>query len=279
MAETREEKIRRIAKNTRQAREGTTPDAGLHAFAAEWDPEWWEAYSMDTWGFFSPDRPRHLDQKTREMVVCGLLAFRNRPIEAIYLHSKNAMKHGASINDLVEVYELALIPGGGPARNNGLKALRRIVQEEDVGRPQERSWLPPEKKKATNGGKTKPESREERIRRIREKIHSDNGYLDEAIDFGIELDLDYFDMYSQLHWGFFQEKFGHLEPVQRELIVMAIMAYRGMREELYEHAQKALRLGATMEQILEGFEVSVSPGGLPVLHEGLRALKRIHDEK
>ncbi|MFC1491100.1 carboxymuconolactone decarboxylase family protein [Nitrospinota bacterium] len=57
--------------------------------------------------------------------------------------------------------------------------------------------------------------------------------------------------------------------MQRELVVMAIMASKGMKEELYLHAKKALRLGATMEQLLEGFEVCFAPGGLALLREGL----------
>ena len=47
-AETREEKIRRITKMTHSVRDGNTPDPGLHAFGASWDPEWWDAYRTDT---------------------------------------------------------------------------------------------------------------------------------------------------------------------------------------------------------------------------------------
>lgn len=124
-----------------------------------------------------------------------------------------------------------------------------------------------------------PETREEKVRRITERIHRDRGFVYDVLGFGAELDPDYFEVYCQMHWGFFKEEPRHLDPKTRELIEIGILAFKGMKHEVYTHTKKALRLGATMEEALEAFEVASIGGGAPVLMEGLYALKRIHDEQ
>ena len=42
----------------------------------------------------------------------------------------NAIKHGASVNDLLEVFSVAVGAGGSPTLMVGLDSLRRIVNEE-----------------------------------------------------------------------------------------------------------------------------------------------------
>ena len=123
------------------------------------------------------------------------------------------------------------------------------------------------------------ETREEKVRRITEKIHGDRGFVYDVLGFGAQLDPDYFEVYSQMHWGFFKEEPRHLDPKTRELIEIGLLAFKGMKHEVYTHTKKALRLGATMEEALEAFEVASIGGGAPVLMEGLYALKRIADEQ
>ena len=124
-----------------------------------------------------------------------------------------------------------------------------------------------------------PETREEKVKRITDRIHRDRGFVYDVLGFGVELDPDYFEVYCQMHWGFFKEEPRHLEPKTRELIEIGILAFKGMKHEVYTHTKKALRLGATMEEALEAFEVASIGGGAPVLLEGLVALKRIRDEQ
>jgi AhpD family alkylhydroperoxidase len=124
-----------------------------------------------------------------------------------------------------------------------------------------------------------PETREEKVKRITDRIHKDRGFVYDVLGFGAELDPDYFEVYCQMHWGFFKEETRHLDPKTRELIEIGLLAFKGMKHEVYTHSKKALRLGATMEEVLEAFEVASIGGGAPVLMEGLYALKRIHDEQ
>lgn len=123
------------------------------------------------------------------------------------------------------------------------------------------------------------ETREEKVKRITDRIHKDRGFVYDVLGFGAELDPDYFEVYCQMHWGFFKEDDRHLDAKTRELIEIGILAFKGMKHEVYTHTKKALRLGATMEEALEAFEVASIGGGAPVLMEGLYALKRIHDEQ
>ncbi|MBI2176768.1 MAG: carboxymuconolactone decarboxylase family protein [Candidatus Tectomicrobia bacterium] len=123
------------------------------------------------------------------------------------------------------------------------------------------------------------ETREQRVRRITQKMRKDRGFVFDYLGFGAQLDPDYFEVYSQNYWGFFKEEARHLDPKTRELIALGILAFKGMDHSCYTHAQKALRLGATMNEVLEAFEVAAIPGGVPVLYFGLRALQRIAAEE
>jgi len=270
--ETLEEKVQKAKEKILPVWDQATPDTSLVNFAIEWDHEYEELYRSSGWGFFSADKPRHLDHKTREMIVCALLAFRDRP--GAYQHAKNALRQGATINELMEVFSVAVFPGGGPTRVVGLEGLRKIVQEEDGHTPLERAPKTDSEKDEDYSN----ESREEKVDRITKKIHADMGYEDENISFGVELDPDFFEVYSKVYWGFFEQERCHLDPIVREMVLLVVMTFRGLREEAYQHAKKALRLGATINQLLECHEVCIPPAGLGQLHEGLRTLRIISEE-
>ena len=122
------------------------------------------------------------------------------------------------------------------------------------------------------------ETREEKIRRIKEKFHADRGFVYDMFDFGIERDPDYWEVQVQVGWGFFKEEPRYLEPKMRELIEIGVLAFRGLKYEVYTHTKKAIRLGATVEECMEAFEVAAIGGGGPVRMMGLEILKRIVDE-
>ena len=123
------------------------------------------------------------------------------------------------------------------------------------------------------------ETREEKVRRITEKMHQDRGFVYELLGFGAQMDPDYFEVFSQTNWGFFKEEPRYLDPKTREMIALGVLAFKGTSPMgIYTHTKKALRLGATMEELLEAFEVASIPGGPPTLMGGLRALQQIAEE-
>lgn len=59
----------------------------------------------------------------------------------------------------------------------------------------------------------------------------------------------------------------------RELVVLGILAFRGIPEPLIGgHIKRALELGATRAEILDAFECMLVPGGAPTMLNGFRAL-------
>jgi alkylhydroperoxidase/carboxymuconolactone decarboxylase family protein YurZ len=73
---------------------------------------------------------------------------------------------------------------------------------------------------------------------------------------------------------------GKALPVKtRELVAIAILAYRTRDEGVYEHMKRALRHGATKQELLEAVETTIVPGGAPTFDCGIRSLMRIIAEE
>ena len=73
---------------------------------------------------------------------------------------------------------------------------------------------------------------------------------------------------------------GNALPMKTRLIAMAILAYRGLADAVYPHAKRALRHGATKQELMEAIETMIIPGGAPTFATGLKASMKIEsDEK
>jgi AhpD family alkylhydroperoxidase len=74
---------------------------------------------------------------------------------------------------------------------------------------------------------------------------------------------------------------GKALPVKtKELVAIGILAYQSRENAVYEHMKRALRHGATKQELLEAVETTIIPGGAPTFDIGIRALMRIvEDEK
>ena len=56
-------------------------------------------------------------------------------------------------------------------------------------------------------------------------------------------------------------------------MAIALLAFRGGdKAGLVAHMRRAIRLGATREELLEVLETCLIPGGAPTFHRGLSAL-------
>jgi alkylhydroperoxidase/carboxymuconolactone decarboxylase family protein YurZ len=67
-------------------------------------------------------------------------------------------------------------------------------------------------------------------------------------------------------------------PVKyRELIVAAILASRGY-PTIDVHLRRALREGASMQEVIEAMETAAIPGGFPTLHFALTYLVKIAED-
>lgn len=97
-------------------------------------------------------------------------------------------------------------------------------------------------------------------------------------DYLIRVDPDMFEAYQTVYErGLLDGK--HLPAKYRELVAMAILAYRGLREGVISHARRAHKLGATKEEILDAAETTLIPGGAPTFNTYLAAVQAIEEEE
>ena len=62
----------------------------------------------------------------------------------------------------------------------------------------------------------------------------------------------------------------------REFVAIALLAFRGAEKAgLVAHMKRAIRLGATKEELFEVLETCLVPGGAPTFHRGLSALLEV----
>jgi alkylhydroperoxidase/carboxymuconolactone decarboxylase family protein YurZ len=92
--------------------------------ASRQDPQFTEAYN--TIYELGLGEGRHVSAKVREFVAIALLAFRGGEKAGLVAHMKRAIRLGATREELFEVLETCLIPGGAPTFHRGLSALLEL---------------------------------------------------------------------------------------------------------------------------------------------------------
>jgi alkylhydroperoxidase/carboxymuconolactone decarboxylase family protein YurZ len=90
-------------------------------FAAREDPDFVEAYNRIY--ELGLGEGRHVSVKVREFIAIALLAFRGSDKAALVAHMQRAMRFGATREELFEVLETCMVPGGAPTFHRGLSAL------------------------------------------------------------------------------------------------------------------------------------------------------------
>jgi len=122
------------------------------------------------------------------------------------------------------------------------------------------------------------EKTEKRIQNLKEAMKKERGYVLPEWAYIAEKDVDFMEAYNNLYEKGLKD--GKALPAKtRELIAIALLAYRGLNNAVYEHAKRALRLGATKQELLEAIETTIVPGGAPTFSVGLQALVRIEEEE
>jgi len=93
-------------------------------FAARQDPDFVDAYNRIY--ELGLGEGRRVPVKVREFVAIALLAFRGSDQAGLVAHMKRAIRHGATKEELLEVLETCLVPGGAPTFHRGLSALLKV---------------------------------------------------------------------------------------------------------------------------------------------------------
>jgi alkylhydroperoxidase/carboxymuconolactone decarboxylase family protein YurZ len=76
---------------------------------------------------------------------------------------------------------------------------------------------------------------------------------------------------SQLSFGEGKE----LAIKYREMVIIGILAFRGLHDGLVAHMRRALEHGATKRELLEAIQSAAVPGGGPALSAGVQALMEL----
>jgi alkylhydroperoxidase/carboxymuconolactone decarboxylase family protein YurZ len=122
-----------------------------------------------------------------------------------------------------------------------------------------------------DGGKT--DRAEALIARMKEA----RGYIYPEWEFAARQDPEFVEAYNYIYeLGLGEGK--HLPAKVREFVAIALLAFRGAeRAGLVAHMRRAMRLGATREELFEVLETCLVPGGAPTFHRGLSALLELGD--
>ena len=97
-----------------------------------------------------------------------------------------------------------------------------------------------------------------------------------------EVDVDFLEAYERIYELTAVRK-GKLPPKVREMIVVAAVSIGGYLPGIKDHVRRALRLGATKEELIEVFQSAYFHTGALTLVHGMVALidvlKELEDEK
>ena len=217
----------------------------------ELDPDFFEAYL----GFSSlPWRAGPLDPKVKEFVYIAIdAAATHLFVPGIRQHIRNAIEHGATREEIMEVLELTSTLGIH-ACNIGVPIL---VEELEAA------------------GQRLPRELSDRQRPLKADFEAKRGYWHAFWDDVLALDPDFFEAYTQFSsvpWTS-----GVLEPKVKELIYTAfdVSATHLYEPGLRQHIRNALAYGATREEVMEVIELASVIGihsaavGVPILLEEL----------
>jgi alkylhydroperoxidase/carboxymuconolactone decarboxylase family protein YurZ len=120
--------------------------------------------------------------------------------------------------------------------------------------------------------------RDERIQALIERARRTREGRPPAWDYLIRTNPDLFEDYQKLYErGLLAGK--ELPTKYRELICMAILAFKGARDAVIGHGLRAYRLGATKQEVLDAAVTTLIPGGAPTFGTYLAALEAIEAEE
>jgi len=105
------------------------------------------------------------------------------------------------------------------------------------------------------------------------------GYIYPEWEFAARQDPDFVETYNRIYEQGLSDG-RHVSAKVREFVAIALLAFRGAEKAgLVAHMKRALRLGATREEIFEVLETCLVPGGAPTFHRGLTALIELDGER
>ena len=117
--------------------------------------------------------------------------------------------------------------------------------------------------------------RAQRAEALIARMTAARGYSYPEWEFAARQDPDFVEAYNRLYeLGLGEGR--HVSAKVREFVAIALLAFRGAEQSgLVTHMRRAMRLGATREELLEVLETCLVPSGAPTIHRGLSALMQV----
>lgn len=112
---------------------------------------------------------------------------------------------------------------------------------------------------------------EKKAEALIERMKKDRGYIYPEWEFAARANPDFVEAYNALYRKALNDG-AALSAKTREFIAIGILSYRGDVNAVTAHILRAMRLGATKQEILEAVETSLIPGGAPTYFHGLSAI-------
>lgn len=230
-----------------------------------WSPIWNETLRLDpdffeSYMHFSSVPWVHgtLPPKVRELIYVAIDASTTHLYDpGTRVHMQNALRHGATEGEIMEVLELTSVLGIHSA-TSGVPILMEELRA--AGREHELPPAAPDARRAA----------------LKEEFTRSRGYWAEVWDHVLRLSPEFFEAYmrfSSVPW-----KNGTLDPKVREFIYIAIDV---ATTHLYDpgtriHIRNALGYGATAQEIMEVFQlvsvlgIHTVTSGVPILAECMK---------
>lgn len=104
----------------------------LHHLMAELDPRFLDLFDeayVHTLGFTQEDTPNALDAKYRELICACACAMSPVPLEVTAHHLERAYALGLTETQAIQGFHALLIPAGGIALSNGVRAMLKIRED------------------------------------------------------------------------------------------------------------------------------------------------------
>jgi alkylhydroperoxidase/carboxymuconolactone decarboxylase family protein YurZ len=122
------------------------------------------------------------------------------------------------------------------------------------------------------------QNRTQRAEALIDRMKASRGYVYPEWEFAARQDPEFVDAYNRIYeLGLGEGR--HVPAKVREFVAIALLAFRGAEQAgLVAHMKRAMRLGATREELFEVLETCLVPGGAPTFHRGLTALMALDDK-
>ena len=95
-------------------------------FLAKKDPEFYQRFI--SLARYPIEKGTFLDLKTKLVIPMIILAYRGEGY-GVYKHIKRALELGMTVEQILEAFQVALLPGGASTLFYGLEALLKVEQE------------------------------------------------------------------------------------------------------------------------------------------------------